>query len=589
MNPNAQFERDLEQFLRAEAPASAPTGFHASVMDRARTLRQRPGWATTLPARRFGRGRGMTVLAAAALLLVGAALAAGSGILRLPTVVPPLPSPSLVAVASPDASPGPNESAAPSASPIPVAGPGGVWIPAGSMVTPPQGEHAAVRLQDGRVLVVGGESRAGDFLSAQLYDPASGTWSATADMPGYTGGGAEAVLLRDGTVLVGESVYDPASGTWTSTDSMAPWSAWRLATVTALRDGEALVTKLDDARLYDPATGTWAPTGKMNVFREGAAATLLSDGTVLVAGGMVDVLGLTDSAEVYNPVTGSWTAIANMPAPGGRPATLLRDGKVLVAGTAPADDGGFQGVARVYDPATGIWTELAARPGAKFNSAALLTDGTVLLTQSWQAYEGCVTVDLYDQRTGSWTTVSGIPWCNVSSFTPLLDGTVLVAGGTDCNGDGVCVSNGAAALYVPAGVPLPPLPAFPSAPPPVFPSPTATAIPTPRPTPLPPAAGPVPPNARSWTVTVDNRSSEPAALFVADEDGDALRLVGAATPNVVPAGTTVEVTFLFPVDGGWIYVNPRPGEGGALVNADDIGIPGKILVTADGQVGWLSP
>ena len=126
----------------------------------------------------------------------------------------------------------------------------------------------------------------------------------------------------------------------------------------------------------------------------------------------------------------------------------------------------------------------------------------------------------------------------------------------------------------------PSLPASPS------PSPTPVPSPTPRPTPLPPAAGPVPPNARTWKVTVDNRSSEPATLFVA---GDGLRLVGSATPNVVPAGATVQVTFLFPADGGWIYVNPRPGEGGSLVNADQIGIPGKILITADGQVGWLSP
>ena len=94
----------------------------------------------------------------------------------------------------------------------------------------------------------------------------------------------------------------------------------------------------------------------------------------------------------------------------------------------------------------------------------------------------------------------------------LLDGTVLVAGGSDCNDDGVCVPTGAAELYVPAGVSPPALPAFPSPPPPVFPSPT------PSPTPFPPAAGPVPPNARSWKVTVDNKSSEPATLFVAEED-----------------------------------------------------------------------
>ena len=76
----------------------------------------------------------------------------------------------------------------------------------------------------------------------------------------------------------------------------------------------------------------------------------------------------------------------------------------------------------------------------------------------------------------------------------------------------------AAELYVPAGVPMPPLPAFPSPPPPVFPSPT------PVPTPLPPAAGPVPPNARTWKVTVDNKSSEPATLVVA-EDGRSARRV----------------------------------------------------------------
>jgi hypothetical protein len=57
MNPNAQFERDLEEWLEAAAGASAPEGFHVTVMDRARTLRQRPAWTTTATARRFGRGR----------------------------------------------------------------------------------------------------------------------------------------------------------------------------------------------------------------------------------------------------------------------------------------------------------------------------------------------------------------------------------------------------------------------------------------------------------------------------------------------------------------------------------------------------
>jgi Kelch motif protein len=530
-------------------------------------------------ARRLGRGRSVTLLAAAALLLVGGALAAGSGILRLPTVVPPVPSPSVVAVAtaSPDATfRNPRESAAPSANPIPAAGPGDTWLPTGSMVTPHEG-HAAVRLLDGRVLVMG------DDLAADLYDPATGTWSATGTMLKPLDLFA-AVLLHDGTVLVGSSTYDPTTGTWTATGPMAVGVGAPTAP-TVLRDGKVLVTgSYRLAELYDPATRTWIAVERPNAGRWHAAATLLSDGKVLVAGGaVVDPEGeagyrTVDSAEVYDPATGTWTAIADMPAPAGSAAVLLPDGKVLVGHST-------------YDQATGTWTALPV--SVNYNSAALLSDGTVLLADNRRGRDpapGCATADLYDPRTGSLTTVSGIPWCGVGSFTPLLDGTVLVAGGWDCQGDGEareCVANGRAALYVPAGVTLPALPAFPSPPPPVFPSPTPTQtlVATPVPTRLPPAAGPIPPNARSWTVTVENLSSEPAELFVAN---DMLQLVGSATPNVVPAGATMEVTFLFPVDGGLIYVNPRPGDGW-LVSDHDIGIPGKILIGAEGGGGWLSP
>ena len=193
---DAALERRLRGVLK-EHLGALPLDLTVDALDRRREAKG--------VARRSGRGRSITLLAAAALLLVGGAWAAGSGLLRLPTVVPPVPEPSVVAVAtaSPDAtSPSPSESAAPSASPIPVAGPGGVWIPTGTMVTP-RSYQMAVRLLDGRVLVVGGQSDAGDGLtSAELYDPATGTWSATGDMLGPTDG-FPATLLRDGTVLVG--------------------------------------------------------------------------------------------------------------------------------------------------------------------------------------------------------------------------------------------------------------------------------------------------------------------------------------------------------------------------------------------------
>ncbi|HEU5203763.1 MAG TPA: kelch repeat-containing protein [Candidatus Limnocylindrales bacterium] len=634
-----QFEQRLADALRSDADASVGP-FEAGSIAKAAIAANRSG-ATRVRrspphARRFGRGRGITLLAAASLLLVGGALAAGSGVLRLPTVVPPLPSPSVVAFAttSPDAmSPGPSESAAPSASPIPVAGPGGAWIQTGTMVTPREG-YSAVRLQDGRVLVVGGYSGpsgyADDLTSAELYDPASGTWSAAGSISKPLIHDAVTVL-RDGRVLVlvgyvedgpsGAEVYDPASGTWTATGPMASGVDKLDGGFTMLRDGRVLATGRDGAQVYDPATGNWTATGPMareccgmlqvlqdgrildiggaqlydpasgnwtatgkrNYEGYGAAVVLLSDGKVLVAGGrgfkLPDNYYDLDSAEVYDPDTGSWTAIADMHAKTFATAAFLQpDGKVLVVGSRSAE---------VYDPATGTWTALPSRPGINYNDAMLLSDGTVRVTGELpgDADESACTADVYDPRIGSWTTTSTMPECGPGSLTPLLDGTLLGAGGSDCTDDGECGSTGTAKLYVPAGVALPPLPAFPS--PPAYTLPSATPVPPV----LPPADGPVPPNARSWTITVDNQSSEPATMFVADS-GE-LRLVGSATPNVVPAGATVKVTFRFAAkgDAGWITVNPRLGDGAdeGFIGVDDIGMPGKILIGPEGDWGWVSP
>ena len=84
--------------------------------------------------------------------------------------------------------------------------------------------------------------------------------------------GFDATLLRDGRVLVGDvddpeaddpivgaEVYDPATGTWTATGKMARGDA---AAATVLRDGRVLVTGSEGSQLFDPASGTWTATGR---------------------------------------------------------------------------------------------------------------------------------------------------------------------------------------------------------------------------------------------------------------------------------------------------------------------------------------
>ena len=241
----------------------------------------------------------------------------------------------------------------------------GRWSPTGSMTTPRDGGTATL-LGDGRVLVAGGTNEGSGspglayLSSAELYNPASGTWTSTGSMTAPRAG-ATATLLGVGKVLVAggtdggdvssfltsAELYNPASGTWTSTGSMTTPRA--SANASLLKNGKVLVaggdnggspsnsgpTFLSSAELYNPASGTWSSTGAMTTPRSQAAATVLQDGAVLEAGGESADSNdaVVASAEVYDPASGTWSSAGTMTTPrAGATANLLRDGEVLVAG-----------------------------------------------------------------------------------------------------------------------------------------------------------------------------------------------------------------------------------------------------------------
>ncbi len=320
--------------------------------------------------------------------------------------------------------------------------------------------YTATLLPDGKVLVAGGSAR--DLASAELYDPSSGSWTATGNMDGVRSYHT-ATLLPDGKVLVAggstfmsgpvasAELFDPGNGSWTPTRNMI--EARHGPTATLLPDGKVLVAggssdgfsdgPLASAELYDPSSGSWTPAGNMIEARVGHTATLLPDGKVLVVGGDSGSIDLA-SAELYDPSSVSWTATGNMiEARVGHTATLLPDGKVLAAGGDSSSASGSDDLLapELYDPGSGSWTATANMDAVRVgHTATRLPDGKVLVAggDSDRITVGGgarASAQLYDPGSGSWTATANMTEArSYHTATLLPDGNVLVAGGLSSGG-----------------------------------------------------------------------------------------------------------------------------------------------------------
>jgi hypothetical protein len=322
--------------------------------------------------------------------------------------------------------------------------------------------HTATLLPTGKFLVAGGDdaghSTFGSFNPpAELYNPASRTWSATGT-PLKERWAHTATLLANGDVLVAggfvwgtiipaaagnAEIYHTASGTWTATGGGVGTGNH---TATLLPNGKVLIAggmiytthvgnpSVNDARLYDPANGTWTATGGMNNVRSHHTATLLPNGKVLVAGGEQGG-GSSSGAELYDPATGTWSATGNLTqARADHTATLLQSGKVLVVGGNSGYP--FSGIAtaELYDPATGTWTPTGSLvSGRASHTATLLASNRVLVTGGRDANGALASAELYDPATASWKRTGDLRQPRSRHTATLLPNkqVLLTGGATD--------------------------------------------------------------------------------------------------------------------------------------------------------------
>jgi hypothetical protein len=211
-------------------------------------------------------------------------------------------------------------------------------------------------------------------------------------------------------------------------------------TATLLHDGTVLIaggmTRNGDfsgaAEIFDPRTNQFAQTRNMLLARVGAAAALLSSGRVLIVGGWYE----TDEAEIYDPATRSFAATARMSEKRARPtATVLHDGTVLITGgERDASTMEATNSAEVYDERTGRFTRVGAmHTGRSMHTATLLRDGRVLIAGGSPARQQVTdSAEIYDPKTRAFSMAARMSAPRYKHTAVLLDdGTVLIAGGSD--------------------------------------------------------------------------------------------------------------------------------------------------------------
>jgi nitrogen fixation protein FixH len=314
-------------------------------------------------------------------------------------------------------------------------------------------QRTATRLPNGKVLVVGGfNGDSSRITSTELYDPATGVWSAAAPLP-VSGSPLTATLLQNGKVLVTgfqqnghpmarAELYDPSSNTWTTTGSMN--AARNVHTATLLPNGKVLVyggynenqLSLASAELYDPATGVWTTTGSMSQALYYLNGALLPNNKVLVSGGYANV-GPVTTTQIYDMASGTWSDVA--PMNGARyqhGLHLLPSGKVLASGGS-----GIDGLtAELYNVSNNTWTMTGSLTNGRFevSSASVeLPNGKVLVIggRNYNGDNPITTAEMYDEVSGKWTLAGNLPESrDAHTATVLQNGKVLVAGGLTASG-----------------------------------------------------------------------------------------------------------------------------------------------------------
>ena len=228
------------------------------------------------------------------------------------------------------------------------------WIAASPMIEP-RSDHAAVALQTGMVMVIGGNQGPRLLQSVEIYDVKNDRWFRAAPLP-LPRTELSAFTLADGRVLVAGGIeasgtptdttwiYNPPKDEWTEGPKM--WVPRVQHAAVQLTNGDILFIGGDGAasgtsERFDVKLERFIISGTLVDPRQAARAAQLPDGRVVLVGGMPprnDEFAPLRSAEIWDQLTEQWAALPPSPTPRAWPSLLVVGGVVYqLSGTGDAE------------------------------------------------------------------------------------------------------------------------------------------------------------------------------------------------------------------------------------------------------------
>jgi len=324
-------------------------------------------------------------------------------------------------------------------------------------------QHTATLLPDGKVLITGGHDGMYGLSSAEIYNPADGTFTFTAGSMHDSRYGHTATLLSNTTVLITggrnfdgyelstAETYDIGTGTFTETTGTMNVARYGHTATLMAGGGIVLIcgghngeTVSNSAEVYDSATRTFSLlSSTLTTRRQFHTATLLSNGGVLIAGGDDGSGTVISSAEIYDTIDSVFVATGSMTvARSSHTATRIGDYSVLITGGNSGS--GYASSADIFNQTTGTFVSTAPMNTSRaYHTATLLSDGSVQIVGGGNKSGFHSSAEIYSA--GSFTNTGTMYAARgYHTATLLSDAKVLITGG-----EGLSATLGSAEIFWP--------------------------------------------------------------------------------------------------------------------------------------------